>query len=175
MNRITRKPNRLSSFNYSTPGVYFITICTADRKCILSTVEGGGVLDAPFITLKPYGVVAENVLNEIEKTYSYLTVEKHVIMPNHIHMLVRVSTDCVSGSSRTPTPANMMIPRFVSTFKRFCNKQYRKNIWQRSYDDRVIRSEAMYRKVWEYIDTNPHKWQEDRYYRENGLYLSETI
>ena len=167
MDIVTRKRNRLSSFCYSTPGSYFITICTAERKCLLSAVEGGGVLDAPSIRLKPYGLIARNVLKDIEQTYTHITIEKAVIMPNHIHLLVFVSPK--NGSSRTPTPANETIPQFVSTFKRFCNKQYGKNIWQRSYDDRVIRNDTMYRKVWEYMDTNPHKWQEDRYYRENGF------
>ncbi len=165
----SRKSNRLSSFCYSTPGVYFITICTTDRKCILSTVEGGGVLDAPIITLKPYGLIAQNVLTEINQTYRHIDIEKYVIMPNHIHLLIQLSPQSVNGSSRTPTPANEAIPQFISTFKRFCNKQYGQNMWQRSYDDRIIRNEAMYRKVWEYIDTNPHKWQQDRYYRQHGL------
>ena len=166
-----RKPTRLSSFDYSTPGMYFITICTAQRKCILSSVEGGGVLDAPRIELRPYGVIAQTVLCEMDQTYGHLSIEKYVIMPNHIHLLLRVSESKANGSSGTPTPANEIVPRFVSTFKRFCNKYYQKNIWQRSYDDRVIRNETMYRNVWEYMDTNPYKWQEDRYFRESGLFV----
>ena len=44
-------------------------------------------------------------------------------------------------------------------------------MWQTSYHDHIIRNEADYRRIWEYIDTNPEKWQEDCYYkdRERGL------
>ena len=40
-------------------------------------------------------------------------------------------------------------------------------LWQRSYHEHVIRNEEDYRQVWEYIDTNPAKWAEDRYYKGN--------
>ena len=39
-------------------------------------------------------------------------------------------------------------------------------LWQRAYHEHVIRGEEDYRQIWEYIDTNPAKWAEDRYYGE---------
>ena len=39
-------------------------------------------------------------------------------------------------------------------------------IWQKSYHDHIIRDEADYRRIWEYIDNNPAKWREDCYYEE---------
>ena len=47
-----------------------------------------------------------------------------------------------------------------------CNKEIGKNIWQRSYHDRVIRSDAEYDMIWEYIDTNPLRWELDCFYTE---------
>lgn len=41
-----RKPNRLKTFDYSTNGAYFITVCTKDKQCILGTV-GDDVLGVP--------------------------------------------------------------------------------------------------------------------------------
>ena len=35
-----RKPNRLAQYDYSQPNAYFITICTRDRKRILSQIVG---------------------------------------------------------------------------------------------------------------------------------------
>ena len=35
---------------------------------------------------------------------------------------------------------------------------------QRSFHEHVIRNENDYREIWEYIDANPAKWAEDRYY-----------
>ena len=45
------------------------------------------------------------------------------------------------------------------------NKGYTDTVWQRSFYDHVIRSEQDYQKIRNYIDTNPAKWQEDKYYK----------
>ena len=37
-------------------------------------------------------------------------------------------------------------------------------LWQRSYHEHVIRNEQDYLEIWNYIDSNPAKWSEDRYY-----------
>ena len=37
-------------------------------------------------------------------------------------------------------------------------------IFQRSFHDHIIRSEADYQKIWEYIEDNPRRWAEDCYY-----------
>lgn len=94
--------------------------------------------------------------------YEYISVDKYVIMPNHIHMIILIEVDGMSG---TPAPANSHISRFVGTLKRFCNKVYGENIWQRSYHDHIIRGKDDYEKIWEYIDTNAFKWEEDYLYQ----------
>lgn len=38
------------------------------------------------------------------------------------------------------------------------------NIWQRSYYDHIIRDDEDYFKIWKYINNNPAKWLEDKYY-----------
>jgi putative transposase len=38
------------------------------------------------------------------------------------------------------------------------------NIWDRNYYDHIIRDEDELRKIWDYIDTNPLRWEYDRYY-----------
>ncbi len=61
-------------------------------------------------------------------------------------------------------PTNAVIPSLVSSFKRFSNKRCGAKLWQRSYHDHVIRNERDYREIWEYIDGNPGRWAEDRYF-----------
>ena len=63
-----------------------------------------------------------------------------------------------------PTRQNTTLSRFVSTFKRFCNKLYGKNIWQYMSYDHIIRGEEDYKEIWQYIDKNPAKWKEDKFY-----------
>mgnify|MGYP003524791859 FL=1 len=120
-----RKTPRYQSFDYNSVGVYFITICTQNRRCILSRVVGTGVLDCPQPELTRYGEIADKYIKQLNDFYEHLSVEKYVIMPNHIHLLLWVKenknkTD--NGQSRTPVPtnierANSVCSQFVSTFK----------------------------------------------------------
>ena len=38
------------------------------------------------------------------------------------------------------------------------------DVWQRSFHDHVIRNQKQYEKIWEYIENNPLKWDEDCFY-----------
>ena len=122
-----RKTPRYQSFDYNSVGVYFITICTQNRRSILSRVVGTGVLDCPQIELTQYGEIADKYIKQLNDFYEHLSVEKYVIMPNHIHFLLWVKenknkTD--NGQSRTPVPtnierANSVCSQFVSTSSAF--------------------------------------------------------
>ena len=57
-----------------------------------------------------------------------------------------------------PTGRSSTLARFVGTFKRYCNKEYGRNIWQSRYYDHVIRNQRDYDEIWEYIEINPRKW-----------------
>ena len=164
-----RKHNRLIQYDYSQNGAYFITICTENRKCILSSIVGGGVLDAPSTRLTGYGLTVDRQIRDMNHQYPDVQAEKYVIMPNHIHLLIRISKDwkfVQSGPSGTPAPTNAVIPAYVSTLKRLCNRKFGKNIWQRSYHDHIIRTDSDYQMIWEYIDTNPARWETDCFYTE---------
>ena len=139
-----RKQNRLREFDYSTNGAYFITICTQGKKCILGNIVGVGVLDDPQIKLSEYGKIIYNQIIEMNKIYNNVNVEKFIVMPNHLHLLVEITNN---GSSRTPTPTNSVISSFISTLKRFSNKKIGENIWQRSYYNHIIRNEEDYLNV----------------------------
>ena len=158
-----RKPNRILHFDYSTPGAYFVTICTQDKAPLLGTVVGGGALDAPDVRLSRYGEIAQKYILSGNRIPG-VTVDKYVIMPNHIHLILLVDDTADTGTSRAPSPTNAVIPHFVSTLKRFCHRDFGKKIFQRSYHDHVIRNEASYQKIWQYIDNNPILWQEDCFY-----------
>ena len=88
-----RKPNRLAEYDYSQPGYYFVTICTKDRRECLGTVVGADVLIGPKMELSETGQKVQKILMQMP------TVEKFVVMPNHIHMLVWLSEDGAMGTS----------------------------------------------------------------------------
>jgi len=92
-------------------------------------------------------------MNEI---YSHLRVDKYVIMPDHVHLLLTILEPELRNASQEAK--NSVIAKYVGTFKRFCNRKCGKNLWQpRSYDH-IIRDQADYDIRWEYIENNPMSW-----------------
>ena len=73
-------------------------------------------------------------------------------------------TDSENGPPGRSVPTNNTVSNFVGTFKRFCNKEYGKNIWQSRSNDHIIRNQCDYKKIWEYIDQNPVRWTCDKFY-----------
>ena len=84
-----RRRNRLEGFDYSTPGAYFITICTDKRRNLLCQIVGGGALDAPQVELTEAGEIVKKYILSGNQMPG-ITVDKYVIMPNHIHIIVFV-------------------------------------------------------------------------------------
>ncbi len=158
-----RKPTRLKDYDYSSTGVYFLTICTKNRKRLLCDINVGfGIYDKPQVTLSEYGVIAERYIKKIADEHNDISVDNFVIMPNHIHMLVSVNKEL--GASQVPHPTNQTIPKFVSLFKRYCNREAGWSMWQKSYFDHIIRNERDYLEHYTYIENNPSKWESDELY-----------
>ena len=61
-----RKTIRLPNYDYSSPGAYFVTVCTRDRRCLLSEINvGADALGGPRVRLSPYGRIVEETLLEV--------------------------------------------------------------------------------------------------------------
>ena len=155
-----RKANRLIEYDYSTGGAYFVTICTQDRKKILSTIVGGGSPVPQFC-----GIVAEKYIAQISEKYPLVTVDKYVIMPDHIHLLLRFNWDLGTGNP-SPTLGNV-----IGWYKYQVTKQINlqtktesAKIFQRSYYDHVIRNQEDYNMAAKYIEENPLRWKQDKLY-----------
>ena len=153
-----RKPTRLNGYDYSTPGTYFLTICVKDRKQLLSKIVGDDAYIVPQNNLSEIGLICDKYINNINIKYENVTVDKYVIMPNHIHLII-----FLHGTMRASSPTKS-IESIIRSFKTLVTKEIGNSIWQRSYHDHIIRGEKEYRKIWEYIDTNPIKWESDCFY-----------
>ena len=140
-----RKKNRLDNYDYSAGGAYFITICAKDRQKLLSKIVG----DDAHIVPKEYGTVAEKYIRNVKE------IEKYVIMPDHIHLIIRIENGTMWASSPTKS-----ISSIVRSIKTLTTKEIGKSIWQRSYYDHIIRDQNDYNEIWEYIEYNPKKWIE---------------
>ena len=77
-------------------------------------------------------------------------------MPNHIHLIVVIQN---GRTQFAPT-----ISRIIKQFKGKITKQVGFCIWQKSFYDHVIRDEKDYLRICEYIENNPVKWTEDKYF-----------
>ena len=158
-----RKPTRLKNYDYSSAGAYFITICTHNRKNIFSNIVGEG---SPLPQLTTKGKLAEEYVLKINEKYPCVKIDKYVIMPNHMHLILRIDND--GRGNPSPTVSNV-----VGWLKYSITKQINRNhdtagniIFQRSFHDHVIRDYDDYLKIWEDISTNPAKWQDDCFYTE---------
>ena len=165
-----RKQIRLQNYDYSTPGAYFVTICTHERRCILSEIAVGAIHESPAVRLTDAGLIVHRVVSCLPQRYSNLTVDHFVIMPNHIHLLLRIAEDrAIRESPLRMDGRRSLLDKAVGFLKMNSSKEIHTlfpdlAVWQRSYHEHVIRSEDDYLQIWEYIENNPAKWAEDRYY-----------
>ena len=131
-----RKANRITNYDYSQNGAYFVTICTQNRAKILSEIVGA---DARIV-LTSFGQIAEKYIRSAPE------VEKYVIMPDHIHLIIGLNDQ------------NKKISGIVRSIKTLITKEIGVPVFQRSYYDHVIRNQQDYNEIWEYIENNPGKW-----------------
>lgn len=154
-----RKPLRLKGYHYGQGGYYFVTVCTKGRRAILSFASvGAGHLAGPTLHLTARGQMVEEAILNINAAYPNVSVDKYVVMPNHIHLILRLE----QGPAGCPAPTEL--PKILGAWKSLTSRAAGETLWQRSFYDHVIRNEADYLRIWNYIDTNPLKWTEDEYY-----------
>ena len=87
-------------------------------------------------------------------------------MPNHIHIIAIIDERSIREST---LQKRSVISNAIGYLKMNASRDIHKNgfigdIWQRSFYDHIIRDENDYLKIWNYIDTNPQKWNEDCFY-----------
>ncbi len=171
----SRKKLRLAGYEYSQPGAYFVTVCTKDRKCILGHVRPTDCVGADaHIGPLMHGEITESNAEidlsragKIVETYikSIPGIDWYVVMPNHVHMILRISAEKDGdGSTWEDAPIYANISQLMRSWKILVTKELGKSIWQRSFYDHVIRGEKDYIEIVEYIQNNPAKWIEDDYY-----------
>jgi len=167
-----RKNPRLKNYDYSENGVYFLTVCTHERKQILSQIKE--IPDGSFESrLTQYGEIVESVIKILPQRFQ-ITVENYVIMPNHVHLMIMIQDlERVRAIRESSLQGRSIISKMMGYFKMNVSKQihsmeYSGEIWQRSFHDHIIRDQRDYDKIWMYIEDNPRRWQEDCFYDSVG-------
>ena len=157
-----RKNPRLKEFDYSEAGAYFLTICTQNRKNILSIIVGEG---SPLPQLTPYGEIVDRWIQKIPEKYPKAFVDCYVIMPNHIHILLSLTKDDGRGD---PSPT---VDTIIGWLKYQSTKEINQlrdslgdKIFQRSFFDHIVRNRDDYSEIYKYIRQNPMCWYYDKLY-----------
>ena len=156
-----RKPNRLPDYDYSSCGAYFITVCTRNKEKLFWSDVGAAIgrPESGEYRLSEYGLIVESAINNIEKIYSTISVDKYTVMPNHIHIILLINSDESGRPMAAPT-----ISTVINQMKGFVSKQIGFSVWQKSFYDHIIRGQNDYDEIWRYIDENPLNWTLDELY-----------
>ncbi len=145
-----RKRTRLKGYDYSTEKYYFVTICSFEKRHIFNK----------------YREIAECHFSNISSHFEGVKVDKCVVMPNHIHIIVAIGCDDTERSKPFPT-----LSTIIGQYKSGISKDIHKiepdlKVWQKSFHDHIIRDKEDYLRIWNYIDTNPATWEKDCFFTE---------
>ena len=168
-----RKSIRLKDYDYSKEGLYFITICTQNRENLFGEIINknvGAGSSCPNIELTKIGEIIKNQYFELEKHFDNIRCNEYVIMPNHFHFIIEI----IEGG-KTPPLHKSKLGNIIGYFKYQTTKEYNElmdvknekylKLWQRNYYENIIINDEIHQKVIEYIEKNPLKWEEDKYYK----------
>jgi REP element-mobilizing transposase RayT len=163
-----RRALRLKGYDYAQAGAYFVTICVRDRTCLFGNVVGGEM------RVNDFGRLLDAAWRALPHHYPHVDLDRFVVMPNHFHGIVvlRPVEDC-RGEIRAGERHGL--PEIVRAFETFSARRINEfrgthgvPVWQRNYYEHVIRDEADYRRIAEYVAENPRRWSEDSLYNADG-------
>lgn len=162
-----RKNIRLKDYDYSQAGYYFITLCCEDRKNYFGKISycRGGALLHPTVELSDIGKIILEQWYELRNRYPNIRLDQFIVMPNHIHGILTIENE---QAEQSPAPTiGVVICAYKSITTKLSNRNDNspgRTLWQRNYYDHIIRGEEDLLKVRHYIEDNPLKWQEDKYF-----------
>lgn len=153
---------RLSSWDYRSNGIYFITICTKNKKHYFGSIN---TQDQPDLT--PLGEIAYRTWEEIPAHFPFVKLGPFVIMPNHVHGIIIIHhTIKPEGNPDQISPKkgslSSVVPSYKSACSKFIHQQYpdQEFQWQERFYERIIWDTRGYEIVCKYIHNNPKKWRQ---------------
>jgi putative transposase len=164
---------RCPNWDYTTNGVYFVTICTRDRVCTLGEVVNGEML------LSMAGAIVAEEWQKTPEIRSNLALDAWVVMPNHFHGIILihnpsppVETFRRNVSTRESRLQPNSLGSIIGQFKSICTKRIRASGltefgWQTRFYDHIIRDDAATLRIRDYILHNPQTWDLDKHHPPN--------
>lgn len=188
-----RRSLRWRKHNYTSPGLYYVTICIQDHRCLLGNVESG------VMRLSGAGRMVDGAWLNIPHQFPTMQLDEYVVMPNHFHGIVQIreesrvaevgATREVAVTAREQNSKTLragsghfsLLGNLIGAFKSLTTDEYIRGVhrlgwgkfqghfWQRNYYDHVVRDHNELEKIREYISQNPLIWTCDRYNPENSV------
>lgn len=158
-----RSQKRLRTFDYSSPGPYWITIRLYHPRPLFGTVDTGNV------HLSAIGAMIDHAWRDLPNRFPSLVLDAHVVMPDHIHGILTL----FDGPEPIP---GLSLGRVIGAFKGFTTYQYGKGVreqgwppyeryfWLEDYYEHIIRDERDLMAKRLYVERNSWRW----YVREHG-------
>lgn len=172
-----RKKIRMEGYDYSSEGIYSVTVCTHDRECLFGHIVDG------VMELNDAGNMIKYNWNVLPQRFLNIELGESVVMPNHIHGIiiivgaplvgardnVRADIDNVRADTR-PAPT---LGDIICAFKSITTNEYSRGVnqhnwppfsgklWQRNYYDHIVHNENELNHSRRYIIDNPRNWGED--------------
>ncbi|MBI2436748.1 MAG: transposase [Candidatus Magasanikbacteria bacterium] len=100
LNRRTRKSNRMRGYDYRIDGYYFVTICVQHREGVF-----GEIIDEKM-KLNNYGNIVESCWYDLPHHYQNCILDEFIIMPNHVHGIIRIDNHVGNGLKPFPNEGN---------------------------------------------------------------------
>ena len=182
---------RLQNWDYGSPGLYFITICTKNRECYFGEILETDVVDTPcmaYLRANKIGQIAETEWLKTPELRPDMNIElgEFVVMPNHFHGIIiigknKYNNDCrdamhgISTTTIKTTTKNKFGPQiknlgsiirgFKSSVTTFATKNNIVFGWQERFHDHIIRNHDEYLRISNYIINNPANWGKDKFFK----------
>lgn len=176
---LKRHSLRLSHYDYSQPGWYFVTICTHEKRKMFGEVADGKVC------LNASGELVQKIWNTLPDRFSSVQLDEFIIMPNHVHGILVLAGPQSPSSSIMSNPGVANVPaqpqsymeakngnrptlrprlgEVIRTFKGAATYLIRSTVspafaWQSHYHDHIIRDQDDLDRIRLYIIDNPTRW-----------------
>ena len=185
-----RRSIRLPGYDYTQPAAFFVTLVTAERRCLFGQIVNGEM------RLSALGKIVEAERLRTPMIRAEITLGAFVVMPNHFHAIVVISSEAPNGASdvgatggpvgatgRSPVrargdvlsplrprgPAPRSLGALIAGFKSSVTKRInnlrgspKTPVWQRNYYEHIIRNQKDWERIHLYIDSNPVDWLQDQ-------------
>ncbi len=172
-----RKRNRMLGFDYSSNNLYFITNCVKNNLCCFGRVIPAGIgrdlsvlysennFQDIIMQLNPYGAIVKNQIEWLAIQYPYIIIHNYVIMPNHFHLILEIDSHKIKDKGiKIKSVSSVMGALKTTTSKQIHNLGFVDFAWHRSFHDHIIRNEKQFFNITNYIDNNPQKWFQDKFF-----------